>query len=82
MFSKTVLQTGYWTDFNLENCYYCEKSEPIKTMKGLCTDTPSPQKVLWEKAMKTGVDSRLCFIILASSFSKAKMKSTLAFLRQ
>ena len=77
-----IIQTGYWTDFNLENCYYCEKSDPIKTMKGLCTDTPSPQKVLWEKAMKTGVDSRLCFIILASSFSKAKMKSTLAFLQQ
>ena len=50
-------------------------------MKGLCTDTYSPQKVLWEKAMKTGVHSCLCFIILAS-FSKAKMKSTLAFLRQ
>ena len=51
-------------------------------MKGLCTDTPSPQKVLWEKAMKTGVDSHLCFILFAFSFSKAKMKSTLAFLRQ
>ena len=37
-------------------------------MKGLCTDTPSPQKVLWEKAMKTGVDSCLCFIILAFDF--------------
>ena len=51
-------------------------------MKGLCTDTPSPQKVIWEKAMKTGVDSRLCFVILAFSFSKAKTKSTLVFLRQ
>ena len=30
----------------------------------LCTDTPSPQKVLWEKAMETGVDSRLCYKIV------------------
>ena len=39
-----------------------------------CVDTPFPQKVLWEKAMETGVDSRLCFIIFASFFSKARMK--------
>ena len=39
-----------------------------------CVDTPFPQKVLWEKAMETGVDSRLCFIILASFFPKARMK--------
>ena len=39
-------------------------------MKGLCT--PSPQKVLWEKAMKTGVDSRLCFIILGFFFLESE----------